>query len=132
MSPYTLQEIVTRNFMINDKPDAIVNIVDVSNIERNLYLTTQILELGIPTVVALNITDIVKKNGDKIDVDKLSKLLCCPVVKISAIKTTVLVAKKNVVATFGILFGIVDVTEQDPALIQNGAGMFIQLVHSHS
>ncbi|GEQ23117.1 ferrous iron transport protein B [Clostridium butyricum] len=86
LSPYTLEEVVTRNFMIDDKPDAIINIVDASNIERNLYLTTQILELGIPTVVALNMIDIVEKNGDKIDLNKLSKLLGCPVVETSALK----------------------------------------------
>lgn len=86
LSPYTLEEVVTRNFMINDKPDAVINVVDGSNIERNLYLTTQILELGIPTVVALNMMDIVKKNGDKIDLNKLSKVLGCPVVETSALK----------------------------------------------
>jgi ferrous iron transport protein B len=86
LSPYTLEEVVTRNFMINDKPDAVINIVDASNIERNLYLTTQILELGIPTVVALNMMDIVEKNGDKIDISKLSKVLGCPVVETSALK----------------------------------------------
>ncbi|MBW6411721.1 ferrous iron transport protein B [Clostridium weizhouense] len=86
LSPYTLEEVVSRDFMINDKPDAIINIVDASNIERNLYLTTQILELGIPTVVVLNMMDIVRKNGDKIDVNKLSKLLGCPVVEASAVK----------------------------------------------
>lgn len=86
LSPYTLEEVVTRNFMINDKPDAVINIVDASNIERNLYLTTQILELGIPTVVALNMMDIVEKNGDKIDISKLSKALGCPVVETSALK----------------------------------------------
>jgi len=86
LSPYTLEEVVTRNFMINDKPDAVINIVDASNIERNLYLTTQILELGIPTVVALNMMDIVEKNGDKIDINKLSKTLGCPVVETSALK----------------------------------------------
>ena len=86
LSPYTLEEVVTRNFMINDKPDAVINIVDASNIERNLYLTTQILELGIPTVIALNMMDIVKKNGDKIDINKLSKLFGCPVVETSALK----------------------------------------------
>jgi len=86
LSPYTLEEVVTRNFMINDKPDAVINIVDASNIERNLYLTTQILELGIPTVIALNMMDIVEKNGDKIDVNKLSKTLGCPVVETSALK----------------------------------------------
>lgn len=86
LSPYTIEEVVTRNFMINDKPDAVINIVDASNIERNLYLTTQILELGIPTVVALNMMDIVEKNGDKIDINKLSKILGCPVVETSALK----------------------------------------------
>jgi ferrous iron transport protein B len=86
LSPYTLEEVVTRNFMIDDMPDAVINIVDASNIERNLYLTTQILELGIPTVVALNMIDIVKKNGDKIDIDKLSKTLGCHIVTTSALK----------------------------------------------
>jgi len=86
LSPYTLEEVVTRNFMINDKPDAVINIVDASNIERNLYLTTQILELGIPTVIALNMMDVVEKNGDKIDINKLSKTLGCPVVETSALK----------------------------------------------
>jgi ferrous iron transport protein B len=86
LSPYTLEEVVTRNFMINDSPDAVINIVDASNIERNLYLTTQILEMGIPTVIALNMMDIVEKNGDKIDVDKLSKILGCSVVTTSALK----------------------------------------------
>ncbi|WP_294395777.1 ferrous iron transport protein B [uncultured Clostridium sp.] len=86
LSPYTLEEVVTRNFMINDKPDAVINIVDGSNIERNLYLTTQILELGIPTVIALNMMDIVEKNGDKIDLHKLSKIIGCPVIETSALK----------------------------------------------
>ena len=86
LSPYTLEEVVTRNFMIDDKPDAIINIIDASNIERNLYLTTQILELGIPTVIALNMIDFVEKRGDVIDIDKLSKILGCPVVKTSALK----------------------------------------------
>ena len=86
LSPYTLEEVVTRNFMIDEKPDVVINIIDESNIERNLYLTTQILELGIPTVIALNMIDIVKKRGDIIDINKLSKLLGCPVVKTSALK----------------------------------------------
>lgn len=86
LSPYTLEEVVTRNFMIDDKPDAVINIVDGSNIERNLYLTTQILELGIPTVIALNMMDIVEKNGDKIDLHKLSKIIGCPVIETSALK----------------------------------------------
>lgn len=72
--------------MMNDKPDVIINIIDASNIERNLYLTTQILELGIPTVLALNMMDIVEKNGDKLKVEKLSQLLGCPIVETSAIK----------------------------------------------
>ncbi len=86
LSPYTLEEVVTRNFMIDDRPDAVINIIDASNIERNLYLTTQILELGIPTVIALNMMDIVEKNGDKIDLNKLSKSLGCPVVETTALK----------------------------------------------
>lgn len=86
LSPYTLEEVVTRNFMIDDVPDAVINIVDASNIERNLYLTTQILELGIPTVIALNMMDVVEKNGDKIDKNKLSKILGCPVIETSALK----------------------------------------------
>ncbi len=86
LSPYTLEEVVTRNFMLDDKPDAVINIVDASNIERNLYLTTQILELGIPTVIALNMMDVVEKKGDKINIQKLSQQLGCPVVETSALK----------------------------------------------
>ena len=86
LSPYTLEEVVTRNFMIDERPDVIINIIDASNIERNLYLTTQILELGIPTVIALNMMDVIEKRGDIIDIDNLSKILGCPVVKTSALK----------------------------------------------
>ena len=86
LSPYTLEEVVTRRFMIDDHPDAIINIVDATNIERNLYLTTQILELGIPTVIALNMMDLIRKNGDSISCKALSKQLGCPVVEISALK----------------------------------------------
>jgi len=86
LSPYTLEEVVTRRFMIDDHPDAIINIVDATNIERNLYLTTQILELGIPTVIALNMMDLIRKNGDSISCKELSKQLGCPVVEISALK----------------------------------------------
>ena len=86
LSPYTLEEVVTRNFMLEDKPDVIINIIDASNIERNLYLTTQILELGIPTVIALNMMDVVSKKGDLIENENLSKLLGCPVVETSALK----------------------------------------------
>lgn len=88
LSPYTLEEVVTRNFMIDDKPDAIINIIDASNIERNLYLTTQILELGIPTVIALNMIDVVEKRGDIINLDKISQILGCPVIKTNALKGT--------------------------------------------
>ena len=75
LSPYTLEEVVTRNYLITEKPDAIINIVDSTNIERNLYLTTQLLEIGIPMVIALNMTDVLKKNGDTIDIHKLSKYI---------------------------------------------------------
>lgn len=86
LSPYTLEEVVTRNFMIDERPDVVINIIDASNIERNLYLTTQILELGIPTVIALNMMDVIEKRGDIIDIEKLFKTLGCPVVKTSALK----------------------------------------------
>ena len=86
LSPYTPEEIVTRDYLMSGKPDAVINLVDATNLERNLYLTTQIIDLGIPTVVALNMMDIVEKNGDKIDVDALAKRLGCPVVETSALK----------------------------------------------
>jgi len=86
LSPYTLEEVVARNYLIDERPDAILNIVDGSNLERNLYLTTQMLELGIPVVVAINMMDIVRKRGDKINTEELSKKLGCPVVEISAVK----------------------------------------------
>lgn len=86
LSPYTLEEVVARNYLINDRPDAIINIVDGSNIERNLYLSTQLIELGIPVIMAINMMDIVRKNGDKIHIDKLSKKLGCEIVEISALK----------------------------------------------
>ena len=88
LSPYTLEEVVARNYLINERPDAIINIVDGTNIERNLYLSTQIMELGIPVVMAVNMMDLVEKAGDKIHTDKLSKLLGCDVVEISALKGT--------------------------------------------
>ena len=86
LSPYTPEEIVTRDYLMSGKPDAVINLVDATNLERNLYLTTQIIDLGIPTVVALNMMDLVEKNGDKIDVDALAKRLGCPVVPTSALK----------------------------------------------
>lgn len=86
LSPYTLEEVITRNYLLEDKPDVIINIVDASNIERNLYLTTQLVELGIPTIVALNMMDVVVKNGDKINTAQLSNELGCTVVETSAVK----------------------------------------------
>ena len=88
LSPYTLEEVVARNYLINERPDAIINIVDGTNIERNLYLSTQLMELGIPVVMAVNMMDIVEKNGDVIHFDRLSKKLGCEVVEISALKGT--------------------------------------------
>ncbi len=88
LSPYTLEEVVARNYLINERPDAILNIVDGSNLERNLYLTTQLVELGIPVVVAINMMDVVKKNGDKIDTARLSEQIGCKIVEISALKGT--------------------------------------------
>ena len=88
LSPYTLEEVVARNYLIGERPDAILNIIDGTNLERNLYLTTQLTELGIPVVVAINMMDVVKKNGDKIDTTELSRQLGCPVVEISALKGT--------------------------------------------
>lgn len=86
LSPYSLEEVVSRNYLVNEKPDAILNIIDGANIERNLYLTTQLLELGIPVVVAVNMIDLVERNGDKIDLNRLSQELGCPVMAVSALK----------------------------------------------
>ena len=87
LSPYTLEEVVARGYLVNEKPDAILNIVDGTNIERNLYLTTQLIELGLPVVVAVNMMDLVRKNGDQIDLKKLSAALGCEVVEMSALKS---------------------------------------------
>ena len=86
LSPYTLEEVVSRTYLVTEKPDAILNIVDGTNIERNLYLTTQLIELGIPVVVAVNMMDLVRKNGDKIDIKTLGKQLGCEVIELSALK----------------------------------------------
>ena len=88
LSPYTLEEVVARNYLLGERPDAILNIIDGTNLERNLYLTTQLTELGIPVIVAINMMDLVKKNGDKINVEELSRQLGCKVVEISALKGT--------------------------------------------
>ncbi len=105
LSPYTLEEVVTRNYLIHERPDAIINIVDGTNIERNLYLSTQVMELGIPVIMAVNMMDVIKKNGDIIHIEKLSRKLGCEVVEISALK--------------GI--GIHDVAEKAVALAQKKA-----------
>ena len=88
LSPYTLEEVVARNYLIGERPDAILNIIDGTNLERNLYLTTQLVELGIPVVCAVNMMDVVRKNGDKINIERLSDELGCKVVEISALKGT--------------------------------------------
>ena len=88
LSPYTPEEIVARNYLVGERPDVVLNIVDGSNLERNLYLTTQLTELGIPVVIAINMIDVVRKNGDHLDIEMLSKRLGCPVVEISALKGT--------------------------------------------
>ena len=86
LSPYTLEEVVARNYLINEKPDAIINIIDATNLERNLYLSTQLLELGVPVIMALNMMDLVRKRGDEIDKAKLAKALGCEVMECSALK----------------------------------------------
>ena len=86
LSPYTLEEVVARNYLITERPDAILNIVDGTNLERNLYLSTQLMELGIPVVMAVNMMDIVAKNGDQINIASLSKNMGCEAVEISALK----------------------------------------------
>lgn len=106
LSPYTLEEVVARNFLINEQPDVILNIVDGTNLERNLYLTTQLMELGIPVVMAVNMIDIVEKNGDTIDIKKLSKKIGCDVIAISAIKG------KNIMAAADAAIAAADKTSE--------------------
>ena len=95
LSPYTLEEVVARNYLITERPDAILNIVDGTNLERNLYLTTQLMELGIPVLMAVNMMDVVKKSGDQINIQALSRELGCPVVEISALKGTGIMEAAN-------------------------------------
>lgn len=114
LSPYTLEEVVARDYLLGDQPDAILNIVDGTNLERNLYLSTQLTELGIPTVVAVNMMDVVKKSGDKIYIDRLSEVLGCPVVEISALKGT----------------GITEAAQKAVELAKSGVAMIPQ--HSFS
>ena len=99
LSPYTLEEVVARNYLLQEKPDAILNIVDGTNLERNLYLTTQLTELGIPVIIAVNMMDLVQKNGDQINLKALSEKTGCEVVSISALKGTgIMEAAKKAVA----------------------------------
>ena len=86
LSPYSPEEVVSRNYLLKDRPDAVLNLVDGTNLERNLYLTTQLVEIGLPVVIALNMIDLVKKSGDRIDVKKLSSELGCPIFEMSALK----------------------------------------------
>lgn len=106
LSPYTLEEVIARDFLINERPDAILNIIDGTNLERNLYLTTQLLEMGIPTVVAVNMMDVVRKRGDQINVTALEEELSCPVIEISALKNEgvdeVITRLTSIPATVGI------------------------------
>ena len=86
LSPYTLEEVVARRYLIEERPDVILNIVDGTNLERNLYLTTQLMEIGIPVVIAINMMDVVRRNGDKINTEELSRVLGCQIFEISALK----------------------------------------------
>ena len=99
LSPYTLEEVVARNYLINEHPDVILNIVDGTNLERNLYLTTQLMELGVPVVIAINMMDIVRKRGDGINIDELGKALGCKVVEISALKGEGIIEAANAAIT---------------------------------
>ena len=100
LSPYTLEEVVARNVLIGERPDAILNIIDGTNLERNLYLTTQLTELGIPVVVAVNMMDVVKKNGDKIDISELSRQLGCKVSqRLQRLLSTLLITAKPLLCT---------------------------------
>ncbi|MDR1774857.1 MAG: ferrous iron transport protein B [Actinomycetes bacterium] len=118
LSPYTMEEVITRDYLVHEEPDAIINIVDASNIERNLYLTTQLLDIGIPVVVALNMMDVVNKRGDVIDIPALSEQLGCPVIEISAIKgfgIQSLVGTAHEAAHFGATPHFVEAVEGDVA-----------------
>ena len=88
LSPYTLEEVVARNYVLNEKPDAILNIIDGTNLERNLYLTSQVTELGVPVVIAVNMLDVLEKSGNNLDLEKMSEKIVCPVVEISELKGT--------------------------------------------
>ena len=113
LSPYTPEEVVSRNFILEEKPDCVINIVDATNLERNLYLTTQIMEIDVPVVVALNMIDVVKKSGDKLDAKKLEREIGVPVVEISALKEEGV--KVDAVMGHGGLFGKTETRRQNRA-----------------
>ena len=128
LSPYTPEEVITRNFLLQQKPNVILNIVDASNIERNLYLTTQLIECGIPVVIALNMMDIVEKHGTKINIKKLSNQLNCPIIEISALKNKGLteliqavISTKDLNVTLNAIFNdkVEEVIEDISALISS-------------
>ena len=100
LSPYTEEEVIARNYILDEKPDCVINIIDATNLERNLYLTTQLIELGIPVVIAINMMDVVAKRGDKINIGELSKALRCPIVEVSALKGTGIEEAANLAASF--------------------------------
>ncbi|WP_283609587.1 ferrous iron transport protein B [Faecalispora anaeroviscerum] len=141
LSPYTLEEVVTRNYLIHENPDVIVNLVDASNLERNLYLTTQLVEMGLPVVLALNMMDIVRKNGDTIDSKKLGDAFGCPVVEISALKgegtkeliSVALSAAEQkphaIAATFGnqVETALQQITQQFPAALKNAPKRWLSI-----
>jgi ferrous iron transport protein B len=122
LSPYTLEEVVARNYLIDEKPNAILNIIDGTNLERNLYLTTQLTELGIPVVVAINMMDIIKKNGDKIRIDELSRQLGCKVVEISALKGTGIADAAQ---------AAIDAAEGDPTVPQHSFSGVVEHALAH-
>lgn len=122
LSPYTLEEVVARNYLIKERPDAILNIVDGTNLERNLYLSTQLMELGIPTVIAINMMDVVTKQGDKIDIKQLSAELGLPVVEISALKGTGITDAANCV---------IEAAKQGKAVLQHSFSGIIEHAIAH-
>ena len=122
LSPYTLEEVVARNYLIDDRPDVILNIIDGTNLERNLYLTTQLKEIGIPVVVAINMMDVVRKNGDKIRIDELSKKLGCKVVEISALKGT---------GIFDAAQAAVDAADEEPSVPKHNFSGVVEHALAH-
>lgn len=122
LSPYTLEEVVARNYLIDERPDVILNIIDGTNLERNLYLTTQLKEIGIPVVVAINMMDVVRKNGDKIRIDELSKHLGCKVVEISALKGT---------GIFDAAMAAVDAADEEPSVPKHNFSGVVEHALAH-